>query len=859
MSNALLASKIVVVEEPPRIQSFASSLTAVLGMVGLAERGPMDKAVLVTSFEEFVSIFGGYTIATKNTTAAVEGFFEEGGQFLWFVRTARHTDINDPNSIEAIAATGEAQTPAAVAGPPAVLGNLTGPFSLVDGDTIVVSLNGAAGVTSTFNAAPAVVDATAPGTYTLATRATLTSGNTEPYALTNGNTLTISIDGEPDQTVTFNTADFVNIGAATAAEVAAVVLAQTTDIGAADVGGAVVLTNARSLLNTRTLEVTGGTDAAAFAFPGVVTGSGEGDTLSVSVDGEPAQTFTVFIADYADIENATAAEVAAAITSQIADVQGSVNAGAVRLTNSRGAGTGFTIEVTAGTIIGIAFAAGAQAGTGDAADSNAVTISELKAQIEADIAGTLVSDVSSQIEIAGLVNGSSQTLQVLPSSTLDTKLGLSNLPATGTDAAVATPTLRLDAKFLGAYGNDVVVRIVPATSLQADEFDLFVLEDGFVQEQFNNLSMDDALPNYVETIINAEPNNGGSLLLSVVDLDAGLGSALLDRPADGDYTLSGGSDGLANLGDTDFVGSSVAENGLRALDVAENLTLLAVPERPTAAVQNAMLTYAEVTRSGTVFVILDPPPGLTAQQMVTYTSQQALLEESSEFGAIYFPQVQVLNPSPTLFGNDDNITVPPSGHIAGVMARTDASRPGGVYQPPAGLVNGRLRTITGLEILPGNEVSETFDVNKRDLLYPRRINPLSELTGGRIIDGVRTLKSSGNFPTVAERRGVIFIEVTIKSNLQVARFRNNDATLRAEVERSVERFLLDQLRVGAFRSNDPAKAFSVDFGEGLNPPSVVFAGQLIGRIGLATQKPAEFIILRFTQDTRALEQELTQP
>jgi len=861
MSNALLSSKIVITEEPPRIQSFTALPTAVLGMVGLAERGPMDTAVLVTSFEEFATVFGGYTLDTKDTTAAVEGYFEEGGQFLWFVRTARHTDINDPTSNEALTASGEADTLAAIAAPPAVTGNLVGPFSLVDGDTLTVSLNGAPGVTATFNAGPASVTATAPGTYALATRASRTSGNTQPFALTNGNTLLISIDGEAAQTVTFNTADFASIGAATAAEVVAVILAQTTDIGASvGVGNSVVITNARSLLNTRTIQVTGGTDAAALAFPGTAaTGTGDGDTLTVSIDGEADQTYTVRIADFVNIEAATALEVATAITSQLVDVVASVVSNTVVLTNSRGSGTGFDIEVTGGTTTGIAFPPGAVTGTGDAADATAVSVSELATLITGDIAGVAVTNVSGQVRIAGLVNGSTQTLQVLNTSTLDVKLGLSRLVAFGSDAATATPTLAINAKYPGEYGNDVVVRIVQASSLNASEFDLLVLEDGFVREQFNNLTMDDTLPNFVEEAINASPANGGSLLISVADLAAGLGSALLDRPANGDYTLSGGTNGLANIGDIDFIGSAVGENGLRALDVAGDLTLLAVPARATAAVHNAMLNYAEVTRNGTVFAVLDPPANLTAQEMVTYVEQQALLLESSEFGAIYFPRVKVLNPNTTLFGNVEAITVPPSGHVAGRYARTDGSQPGGIYQPPAGLTNGRLGTIVGLEILANAEVPETFDVNKRDLLYPKRINPISELTGGRILDGVRTLKSSGNFPTIAERRGVIFIEVTTKRNLQSARFRNNDATLRAEVSRAVEAFLLTQMQVGAFRSRDPRKAFSVDFGAGLNPPSVVFAGQLVGRIGLATQKPAEFIILRFTQDTRALEQELSQP
>ncbi len=55
MSNALLSSKIVVTEEAPRIRSFSALPTAVLGTVGLAERGPIGKAVLSTSFEEWPS------------------------------------------------------------------------------------------------------------------------------------------------------------------------------------------------------------------------------------------------------------------------------------------------------------------------------------------------------------------------------------------------------------------------------------------------------------------------------------------------------------------------------------------------------------------------------------------------------------------------------------------------------------------------------------------------------------------------------------------------------------------------------------------------------------------------------------
>jgi len=756
MSNALLSSKIIATEEPPKIATLSVAPTAVLGMVGLAERGPMDVATLSTSFDEWSDTYGTYTLETRDTVAAVEGFFEEGGQFLWFVRTARHTDINDNDSNEAVASTIDLSTPAASAAPPSVLGNLVGPYAMSDGQTFVISLNGAAGVTSTFNTGVAIA----------------TAANAETYTLADAMTIIISVDGEADQTVTLATADFADITNATAAELAFVINRDTTDVLAADASG----------------------------------------TLT--------------------------------------------------LTNSRGSGTGFDIEVqAAGTATGVSpliDIEGLVTGTGDAADAAAVTPAELETLIEADVAGTAVTNVGGATQIAGLVNGSAQTLQVLASSTADTVVGLSNLEASGTDAAVATATLQIDAKYPGEYGDSVVARVEAASSGDEDEFNLVVLESGRQGEQFPNLTMDDtAASNYVEDVVNAAVASGGSRYIAVVDLDAGLGSATLDRPADGDATLAGGDNGLTNIGDTDYIGSSIADNGMRALDVAGDLTLLAVPQRATAAVHNAMLTYGEVTRNGTVFSILDPPSGLTAAEMVTYVETTALLLEASEYGAIYFPRVKVLNPNTTLFGVEDSITVPPSGHIAGRYSRTDNSQPGGIYQAPAGVKHGRLSAIVGLEILPGAEVSETFDVNKRDLLYPRRINPISEVSGGRVLDGVRTLQSTGSFPTIAERRGVIFIEVTVQDGLEPARFRNNDTTLRAEVSRTVEAFLRSQMNVGAFRSRNPRTAYQVDFGAGLNPATVTFAGQLVGRIGLATQKPAEFIILKFTQDTRAIEQELS--
>jgi phage tail sheath protein FI len=264
-----------------------------------------------------------------------------------------------------------------------------------------------------------------------------------------------------------------------------------------------------------------------------------------------------------------------------------------------------------------------------------------------------------------------------------------------------------------------------------------------------------------------------------------------------------------------------------------------------------MLTYCEITRDHGCFAILDPPADQSATGIVTYAGSTAAIVGLSEFGALYWPRVKVLNPSTTVFGNASLLLVPPSGHIAGVYARVDGARPGGVYTPPAGIQNGQLLGVLGFE------TDDVLDETKRDLVFPKRINPLTVYPGTlRHIDGARTLKADGNFPTVAERRGVIFIEQSLKVGLLPFKHQNNTEALRAAITRTVTAFLLLQLKNGAFASTDPSKAFFVDFGDALNPPSVVNAGQVVGRVGLATAKPAEYIVLSFSQDTRALDAEL---
>lgn len=747
MGNELLASKTIIQEEEPRIRSVPALKTAVVGMLGVTERGPFSPT-RVTSFEEYVNVYGGFN-ANSDVALAAQAFFENGGQFLTVKRIVHLTDVTDPATKISSAATLNLLTAAAAASAGTVLASNAAPFDLEPGDTLVIDVDAGGDVTATFDAAAA----------------SRTSGNTETFDLANGLDLTVEIDGGSVQTIVFLTGEFVDIANATAAEVAAVINAKITGAFADVSAGAVVITSDKR-----------GTDSG------------------VNVTGGTANT-------------------------------GGVNR--------------------------LGFTTGNIAGTGDVADIDAVTFAEIKSVVEADVAGLTVTDEGGgQPRFSSNTTGPASSILINATSTADDELGLDNATHSGSSGA-AVNTLQVDGKTDGEYANTLSIQIAAATSGETGHFNLTVVDDGVVKEVFPNLSMDSTADDYVETVINDAGN--GSNLIAVTDLLAVAPPA--NVPATGTFgPLAGGDDGLTGLADTDFIGSDAGKTGLRALDLVNDITLLTVPGQATSAIHNAMITYAEITRGCSMVAVLDPPADQSANDIITYVETTANILESSEHAIIYWPRVEIQNPSTAVYGDVERIVAPPSGHIVGVYARTDASQEGGIYQPPAGVERGQLRGVLGFE---GGLDSETLDESKRDLVYPKRINSLTSDDGQPpFIDGTRTLKSNGNFPTIAERRGVIFIEQSIKKALQFARHSNNTPELRAAVTRTVQTFLISQMNVGAFRSTDPATAFQVDFGEGLNPTSVVLAGKLVGRIGLATNRPADFVILKFSQDVRALEQEL---
>jgi phage tail-like protein len=107
-----------------------------------------------------------------------------------------------------------------------------------------------------------------------ATAGAQTSNNAETFALSDGLTLFVSVDGGGAQTATFNIADFDTIGEATAAEVIVVLLEDISGAtSTAETGGEVTITS-DTFGTSSSIEITGGTAATIFDFPsGADTGT----------------------------------------------------------------------------------------------------------------------------------------------------------------------------------------------------------------------------------------------------------------------------------------------------------------------------------------------------------------------------------------------------------------------------------------------------------------------------------------------------------------------------------------------------------------------------------------------------------
>jgi uncharacterized protein len=295
--------------------------------------------------------------------------------------------------------------------------------------------------------------------------------------------------------------------------------------------------------------------------------------------------------------------------------------------------------------------------------------------------------------------------------------------------------------------------------------------------------------------------------------------------------------------------------GLDALERVDEVAIVAAPGYTDAASYEAVLSHCENLKDRVG--ILDGPETVSDIKLLTEVATAptprtrrprdggetettpasapaptGVKARESNYATYYWPWITVRDP---LLPNE-LVNVPPSGHMAGVWARTDATR--GVHKAPANEpIRGALN------------VTYRLTRDEQGLLNQAGVNAIRLFAREGIrVWGARTLAGGASeWRYLSVRRLFNMIEESIEEGTRWIVFEPNDYTLWKSIRRDIRAFLTRIWRDGALMGRTPAEAFFVKCDEETNPPEVVDAGMVVTVVGIAPVKPAEFIIFRISQ------------
>jgi len=290
-----------------------------------------------------------------------------------------------------------------------------------------------------------------------------------------------------------------------------------------------------------------------------------------------------------------------------------------------------------------------------------------------------------------------------------------------------------------------------------------------------------------------------------------------------------------------------SRTGLDLLEQIDEIAIVAAPGYTDAASYDAVLSHCERLKDRVA--ILDAPEAVSNIDALTQVAiakakkppegaegepaGSGLRARASDggYGAFYFPWVAVRDP----LSPNDLVNVAPAGHVAGIWARTDATR--GVHKAPANeTVRGALNLTYRLTRAEQGELNQA-GVNCIRFFAREGIR----------VWGARTLASDPEWRYLNVRRLFNMIKESIAESTRWIIFEPNDYPLWKSIRRDVSAFLTGLWRNGALMGRTPEEAFFVKCDAETNPPDVVDAGMVVTLIGIAPVKPAEFIVFRISQ------------
>ena len=425
------------------------------------------------------------------------------------------------------------------------------------------------------------------------------------------------------------------------------------------------------------------------------------------------------------------------------------------------------------------------------------------------------------------------------------------------------------------FWNAALTVVNPAQRLriEAETFALSVRERGRLREVYEGLSLVPEHPRFAPNVLDR------SALVRAEVPTAALPPPATGNPAVLDWVLlAAGRDGTAALALDDLLGDELVEDdrGLAAFAPVDEPAIIAIPDlvaepvpprikvppevdvdpclpcqppppppdalvadvseasasfgdEEIALAQQTLIDHCE--RRADRIALLDPPCGrrvLDVPSLVTWRRRF-----DSTYAAMYAPWISVVDP---LAHSTRLRRLPPSGHVAGLMARVDAER--GPWLSPA---NRLLRWVHATDTV----LDETW----HGVLNDADVDALRARAGrGVAVLGARTVASDALWRFVATRRLFLMVERTLRVGLAWTVFEPAGPSLDRVMAAVIEGLLEDLWQRGAFDGESPQDAYFVKTGGGDRR-----LGQVIVEIGIAVARPAEVILLQVVRTQDRLE------
>lgn len=372
-------------------------------------------------------------------------------------------------------------------------------------------------------------------------------------------------------------------------------------------------------------------------------------------------------------------------------------------------------------------------------------------------------------------------------------------------AEIKQDGLVITAKDEGAWANDIL-----AVEIKSDDnkkFNVVITLNGEVVETFENVSNDKESKNYFGEVVNKS---------DYIQIATDQPLEVLTKTA-----MGGGAYDYSTVQDKDFV------KGLDSLDVIYTVNLIAIPGKTSETIVKGLVDYATKKKA---FAIVDAPLDyqVNTDDLIEFRNKLA------GNGAIYFPWGKIVDP---LSNNGALRNCPPSGHIMGIYARTDADR--GVHKDPA----GEEAVVRGFVDLTA-KVTNT----QQELLNPKGVNCILARPGsGIVVWGARNIGTDASKPYVSDIRYDIMVKQSLYDGTQWAVFEPNDYGLLERLTTSLASYLDLQWRNGALLGQSADEAYYVKCDEELNDSTTRNNGIVIAEIGYCKKKPAEFVVIRIVQ------------